>query len=351
MSKLSLKQLSIDGSITNAQISNTAGIQQSKISNLESDLADKVETSVQINGQALTANITLDTDDISEALDATNLWFTTARAQSAISVSGDLGYTDGEISFTERTDSEVQALITSGTGVTVSSGQVSIGQAVGPTDNVTFADLTVTGDLTITGSIDQYNVTELLVEDQSLKLNSGVTGAPSLDAEIIVESGTSSDVYIKWDENNDKWVFGSVNPDDGSVASVDAFFAHDIPQYAGKGLKFDGGDGASNQFELNVANEYLSIAAADIPASGPVSISLSSTPVAQIDEDSGVTAIYLNGLKLKRQVGGTSLGASYDARIKQGASASDPAEIEIDRSLCSDGDEVEIVFAAIAPAE
>ena len=88
---------------------------------------------------------TKDSDNISEG--STNLYFTNARARSAVSASGDLAYNSstGVFSFTERTDAEVQALITGGTGVTVSSGQVSIGQAVATSDSPTFANMTLSG--------------------------------------------------------------------------------------------------------------------------------------------------------------------------------------------------------------
>ena len=45
------------------------------------------------------------------------------------------------------TDARAQAAITGGTGVTLSSGEVSIGQSVGTTDDVTFKDVTVNGSL------------------------------------------------------------------------------------------------------------------------------------------------------------------------------------------------------------
>ena len=95
------------------------------------------------------ANITLDTADITE--DSSALYFTNARARSAISVSGSLAYNSstGVLSFTQRTDAEVQALITAGTGVSVSSGAVSIGQAVATSDSPTFSNMTLNG----TGSI------------------------------------------------------------------------------------------------------------------------------------------------------------------------------------------------------
>ena len=83
----------------------------------------------------------------SSVSEGSNLYFTDARARSALSVSGSLAYNSGTgvFSFTERTDAEVQALITAGTGVGVSSGVVSIGQAVATSDSPSFAGLTLTG--------------------------------------------------------------------------------------------------------------------------------------------------------------------------------------------------------------
>jgi hypothetical protein len=106
---------------------------------------------------------------------------TDAEVRGLVSAGGDLSYnsTTGVFSFTERTDGEVRGLISvtdnggdgslsynsttgviaytgpsaaevrahfsAGTGVTISSGSIAIGQAVGTTDNVTFN--TVTADL------------------------------------------------------------------------------------------------------------------------------------------------------------------------------------------------------------
>ena len=54
--------------------------------------------------------------------------YTDANAQAAISVSGDLGYSGGVVSFTERTDAEVRGLFTGGTGITYNSstGDISL---------------------------------------------------------------------------------------------------------------------------------------------------------------------------------------------------------------------------------
>lgn len=76
-----------------------------------------------------------------------------------------------------------------------------------PNDVIIANDLTVGGNLTVSGSVVYLNVSELLVEDNIITLNSGVTGSPVLDAGITVERGTDPDVSIKWNETLDQWEF------------------------------------------------------------------------------------------------------------------------------------------------
>lgn len=95
-----------------------------------------------------------DTDDLTEG--ASNLYFTDARAQGAIS---------------------------GGTGVTVTSGSVAIGQAVGTSDNVTFNNLDANGTLDVTGAT-------------TLSSTLGVTGVASFDGGIKIADGTQGANYI-----------------------------------------------------------------------------------------------------------------------------------------------------------
>ncbi len=70
-------------------------------------------------------------------------------------------------------------------------------------------DATVTGDLTVNGTTVTLNTETLTVEDNIIVLNSNVSGAPSLDAGIEIERGSSSNVSFLWDESNDRWTIGS----------------------------------------------------------------------------------------------------------------------------------------------
>lgn len=106
------------------------------------------------------------TTDITEG---DNLFYTDARATSAaraaISVSGSLAYSSatGVISYTERTDDEVRGLFSGETGVTFddTTGEISIGQDVSTTADVTFDGVTVS---TLTGN-------GVYVDNRTIKLS------------------------------------------------------------------------------------------------------------------------------------------------------------------------------------
>ena len=77
----------------------------------------------------------------------------------------------------------------------------------------TAENVVISGDLTVSGSTVTVNTETLLVEDNIIVLNTGITGAPSSNsaieearnAGIEVERGTSTNVQIRWNESVDKW--------------------------------------------------------------------------------------------------------------------------------------------------
>ena len=88
------------------------------------------------------------TDNLNEG--STNLYFTNARARTAISVSdqggdGSLSYDNstGVITYTGPSATEVRAHFSGGTGVTITNGVVAIGQSVATTDAVTFGSINI----------------------------------------------------------------------------------------------------------------------------------------------------------------------------------------------------------------
>lgn len=139
---------------------------------------------------------------------------------------GSLTYTAGTgiLTYTGPSAAEVRAHFSAGTGVTVSSGQISIGQSVGTTDNVTFNDMIVSGDLTVSGTTTTVNSNTVHIGDNIISLNHDETGTPSQDAGIEIERGTSTNKTLVWNETTDKWTVGTetfvAGMFEGSVAAT-----------------------------------------------------------------------------------------------------------------------------------
>lgn len=126
--------------------------------------------------------------------------------------------------------------------VSGSTGSIQIGLP----NNVTISgNLTVSGDITINGNTTTVNTQTLSVEDNIVVLNSNVTGAPSSDAGIEIERGTSPNVLIRWNESSDKWDLTSDGTNYYNILNTSSSI-DDIGNVAlsgpvnGEFLKFDG---------------------------------------------------------------------------------------------------------------
>jgi hypothetical protein len=180
-------------------------------------------------------------DEITEG--STNLYFTNTRARAAFTASTGISITDGAIStsitqyndasargaisvtdsggdgslaynsstgvitYTGPSATDVRAHISAGTGVTITSGQIAIGQAVGTGSNVTFNDLTVSGNLTVSGTTTTVNTETINLADNIITLNSNETSTPSQNAGIEIERGSSTNVAFQWNETTDVWEY------------------------------------------------------------------------------------------------------------------------------------------------
>ena len=95
------------------------------------------------------------------------------------------------------TNGKFQVLDSNGTNAFVIDGSNKEAQFGG--------NLTVDGNLNVTGTLNAVNRTEINVEDNTVRLNTGWTGAPVADAGIIVTRGTANDTAIIWSEANKDW--------------------------------------------------------------------------------------------------------------------------------------------------
>ena len=127
----------------------------------------------------------------------------------------------------------MRAHISAGTGVAISNGQISIGQAVATTSDVQFNDVqvdgtltsdditstnisvagnaTVTGNLTVSGTTTTVNSSTLDVADKNITINkgSGDTSGTADGAGITIQDAvnSSTDATLLWDATNDRFDF------------------------------------------------------------------------------------------------------------------------------------------------
>ena len=171
-----------------------------------------------------------------------------AEARAHISVTdnggdGSLTYNSstGVIAYTGPSAAEARAHVSGGTGVTYDSGTgvISIGQAVGTSDDVTFGKVTssdvetatishaggtitldptndgsdtgeviIAGDLTVRGTTTTVSTNEVNIGDAIIVLNASETGTPSQNAGIEIERGTAANKQFIWNETDDAWDLG-----------------------------------------------------------------------------------------------------------------------------------------------
>jgi hypothetical protein len=97
-------------------------------------------------------------------------------------------------------------VITQGTGVTVSGSTISIGQAVATTSDVTFNNLTVSGDLTVNGTTTTLNTTTLDVEDLNINIAKNATSVGAADGAGITIGNYANSPTLTYLQSGDKIV-------------------------------------------------------------------------------------------------------------------------------------------------
>jgi hypothetical protein len=83
-------------------------------------------------------------------------------------------------------------------------------------------DTTVTGNLTVTGTTFYANTENLFVQDNTITLNSNVTGTPTLNAGIEVNRGNQTNTSVLWNESNKAWQFTNNGTSYSNIASQSA---------------------------------------------------------------------------------------------------------------------------------
>lgn len=164
-------------------------------------------TTARANTDFDTRLATKTTDNLNEG--TTNLYFANSLARAAITVSdqggdGSLSYDNstGVITYTGPSASEVRAHFTAGTGVTITLGNIAIGQSVATTDAVTFGSVNIDGralldTLTLTTSattadqvLDSFSGSTYRTAKYLISITSG-TDYQSVEM-LVVHNGTTA---------------------------------------------------------------------------------------------------------------------------------------------------------------
>ena len=78
------------------------------------------------------------------------------------------------------------------------------GQKISATDADISGDAVITGSLTVNGTTTTIATTNSVISDKLIELANGTSGTPSGDAGVVIERGSSNNVFIGWDESEDK---------------------------------------------------------------------------------------------------------------------------------------------------
>ena len=196
---------------------------------LGNDISSSTATALTLDGEnvKVVGDLTVGGNDIKSSTGVTNI---TLTAGTLTEFAGDIKIGNNTISSSTDTAIELNGtnvevrgdLTVTGNDIKSSTGDTAI-TLTG--ENVSMpGDLSVAGDLTVTGELTYLNVTNLLVEDKFILLNSGSNNAPA-EGGIIVDQGGQTGSAFAWDTSEARWGFTGSLAQNATSFTPDAFVA------------------------------------------------------------------------------------------------------------------------------
>ena len=170
------------------------------------------------------------------------------------------------------------------------------------TENVTVADLEVTGDLTVQGSTTQLGT--YTVSANEIVILDGTTTAPTSDGFFRVDRGTSADVSLKWNETGDVWQFTNNGTD-----------FYNINYY-----EIGGSNNTSNQAIISITGTDTNTSSVEFGGSGGTTVSWDGpSSKVTISSTAPVNADWNSSTGLSEILNKPTIPAAYTLPIASGS--------------------------------
>ena len=204
--------VSLGGSIT----TNNTQLTQENVEDFVGGMLDGTETGISVSYDDTDGNLDFVVGDSDFALTGDVTGTATQTAKGNVSISTTIAANSVALG-TDTTGNYVATVAGTSNEITVSgSGSESAGVTISLPDDVTIGndlavtnDLTVTGNLTVNGATTTASSTNTVIEDRLIELGNGTTGTPGNDMGLVLERGSSDNVFIGWDESADRVTVGT----------------------------------------------------------------------------------------------------------------------------------------------
>ena len=217
--KLANSSITIDGNtvaLGGSVTTNNTQLTQENVEDFVGGMLDGTETGISVSYDDTDGNLDFVVADSDFALTGDVTGTATQTAKGNVSISTTIAANSVALG-TDTTGNYVATVAGTSNEITVSgSGSESAGVTISLPDDVTIGndlavtnDLTVTGNLTVNGATTTASSTNTVIEDRLIELGNGTTGTPDNDMGLVLERGSSDNVFIGWDESADRVTVGT----------------------------------------------------------------------------------------------------------------------------------------------
>ena len=167
-------------------------------------------------------------------------------------------------------------------------------QALAQSSNVQFANLTLSGNLTVNGTTSTVSSTNTTITDNLLELNSGA-GSNANDSGILIERGSTGDnAIMAWDESADKFIVGTTTATNTATGDLTITTGTLVANVEGNVTGNVTGDVTGNADTATLAADATTLATARTIAGqsfdGSANITIASTDLSNSDAIALLTA-------------------------------------------------------------